>query len=153
GTWEFSTDKGKHWQALGSPTDSAALLLGADSLVRFRPTTANFNGTATLTYRTWNLTGGTAGSTKDLSGAGSVGDNTPFSGTTATAAAVITAVNDRPVLDAIVGPMLTPVDVDDLDPAGDLVSDLIGGRAHDVDSANLGIAVVGVKSKATQGTW
>ena len=65
GTWQYSTDTGTTWLTLTGVSTSAARLLKGDDAnykVRFVPS-ANFYGTATLTYQAWDQTSGTAGGT------------------------------------------------------------------------------------------
>ncbi|MGE0330061.1 MAG: SBBP repeat-containing protein [Ramlibacter sp.] len=97
GAWQYSTDGGTAWTAIGAPTGANALLLAADTLtrVRFVPT-ANFAGTvaAGLSFRAWDRTSGTAGGTASTT---TNGGNTAFSSATASAGVTVTAVNDTPV--------------------------------------------------------
>ncbi|HTT38056.1 MAG TPA: cadherin-like domain-containing protein, partial [Burkholderiales bacterium] len=95
GTWQYSTNGGSTWTAFGTPSNSAALLLAADAntYVRFVPN-ANWNGTVSgLTFRAWDQTSGTAGSTYDTT---SNGGTTAFSSATATANITVNSVNDAP---------------------------------------------------------
>ena len=66
GTWFYSTNGGANWTAVGVVSDSSALLLAADANTRlyFQPN-ANFNGTVTnaITFRAWDQSSGSAGST------------------------------------------------------------------------------------------
>jgi ELWxxDGT repeat protein len=84
GTWQFSTNGGTTWQNLGTPSESSARLLAADSLtkIRFVPN-AGFTGQVTLRYRAWDRTQGAAGST--LSTSGLTGTTGPFSTASVTA--------------------------------------------------------------------
>ncbi len=90
GTWYYSLNNGSAWTLVGSPSDSAALLLAADSSTRlyFKPTLTTFSGTAKITFRAWDRTSGTAGSTADTSTAS--GGTNAFS--TATDRATVTVV-------------------------------------------------------------
>jgi VCBS repeat-containing protein len=94
GNWFYSTDHGSTWSAIGSVSNTSARLLKADTSTRlyFQPK-ANFDGMVTngVTFRAWDQTSGSNGSTADTS---SSGNNTAFSTGTATAAITITAVND-----------------------------------------------------------
>jgi hypothetical protein len=74
--WEYSTDGGATWLALGGVNMSEVRLLETDALLRRRP---GSSGPATLTFRAWDGTEGVAGETADLSAAGSVGGSTAFS--------------------------------------------------------------------------
>ncbi|CAH2029841.1 tandem-95 repeat protein [Trichlorobacter ammonificans] len=106
GVWEYSTDNGTTWIAV--PADVAAgnafVLIAADQ-VRFRPTTADYNGTPadSLTVRLIDTSAGaaTSGSRPDLSGAGS-GGSTQYSdlANAVILSAVVTPVNDAPTLTA-----------------------------------------------------
>jgi VCBS repeat-containing protein len=58
GRWEYSTNNGNAWTVIGSASDTSAILLsGSSKLVRFIPD-PGFTGTATLTFRGWDMTGG-----------------------------------------------------------------------------------------------
>ncbi|WP_417459535.1 DUF4347 domain-containing protein [Kordiimonas sp.] len=108
GIWEYSTDNGSNWTSFsgttGSSVDisSAARLLdgtlsgGSTQLIRFVPD-ADYNGTATITYRAWDKSTDTAGNTADTS---TNGDTTAFSSATEQATITINAVNDEPTLTA-----------------------------------------------------
>jgi hypothetical protein len=89
GTWEYSTNAGGAWTAFGSLSESSARLLAADAntYVRFVPD-ANWNGTVMggITFRAWDQTSGTAGSTADAS---SNGGTTAFSSATASASITV----------------------------------------------------------------
>ncbi|WP_254175165.1 beta strand repeat-containing protein [Planktothrix pseudagardhii] len=93
GTWQYSTN-GTTWTNFPTVSNSNALLLDAGNKVRFQPT-AHYNGTITtaLTFRAWDKSTGTVGSTADTS---INGGTTAFSVNTATASITVTAVNDAP---------------------------------------------------------
>jgi hypothetical protein len=95
GAWQFSTDGGSTWSAFGSPTVGAARLLAADiaTFVRFVPNT-NYSGTVTsgLTFKAWDRTSGSAGSTADATVGGGT---TAFSAAGASASITVTACGDR----------------------------------------------------------
>jgi hypothetical protein len=80
--WEYSTDGGATWLALGGVDMSQVRLLETDALLRRRP---GSSGPATLTFQAWDGTEGVAGETTDLSAAGSVGGSTAFSAVSVTA--------------------------------------------------------------------
>ncbi|MFO0877626.1 MAG: Ig-like domain-containing protein [Gemmataceae bacterium] len=65
GRWEFSLDGGATWTQFTAATPTAALLLRASDLLRFTPFNS-FAGTTTLTYRAWDQSQGTAGTTMDV---------------------------------------------------------------------------------------
>jgi Tol biopolymer transport system component len=161
GSWFYSTDDGATWSALGAVTATSARLLAANATTRlyFRPT-ANYNGTATLTFRAWDQTSGTAGTTVDTS---TNGGASPFSTATDTADIVVNPVNDAPTLNASKSPLLGTIGKSAGAPdgaVGTLVSSLVDfanpsgqlDNVTDIDAgAVLGIAVIGADS--TNGTW
>ena len=150
GAWEYSTNGGSTWAAFGSPTTGAARLLAADAstYVRFAPN-ANYSGTVAngLTFRAWDRTSGTAGSTADTS---SNGGSTAFSAAAASTNIVVTASNTAPTLSGANN--LTAINEDPPANPGTLVSALIAGHVTDVDPGALaGVAVTAVDN--TNGTW
>jgi hypothetical protein len=70
GSWQYSTDGGSSWLALGAVSNESARLLAADPLtrVRFVPA-AGYNGTVAggLTFRAWDRTTGENGGLADTS--------------------------------------------------------------------------------------
>jgi hypothetical protein len=97
GVWEYSVDAGTTWQSLGGVSASAARLLQADNAahrIRFVPAT-NFAGTATATFRYWDQSSGTAGSTANVT---TNGGTSAFSASLLTLSALVTAVNDAPAV-------------------------------------------------------
>lgn len=125
GSLWYTTDGGSNWSALGSPSSAAARLLAADANTRvyFQPA-ANFNGTlgSAITFRAWDRTSGTAGSTADTT---VNGGTTAFSTATDTASVTVTAVNDAPTITAIADQTL----------AEDTASGAIAFTIGDVESA------------------
>ena len=125
GDWEFQVNGTGAWTPF-----AAGKTLAAVDRVRFVPD-AGFAGIAKLSYKAW--------------------DGTLTSKATETATLTINAVEDRPRLDTRGNPILTPVTAGDTNPAGDLVSSLLGSFATDVDpGADLGIAIT---SAGLGGTW
>ncbi len=152
GTWEYSTDGGTTWAAVGLVAQDDALLLRETDKVRFVPDGENADS-ASITYRAWDQSAGTAGDRADTT---TNGGSTSFSTATDTASVTVTAVNDAPALDNAGAMTLTDVNEDDANPAGDSVSAIIasagGDRITDVDAGAVeGIAVIGVDD--TNGTW
>ena len=85
GSWQYSTDGGSTWRALGSVSDESARLLAADALTRIRFVPApGYNGTVTggITFRAWDQTAGVNGS---LANASVNGGTSAFSTATETA--------------------------------------------------------------------
>ena len=158
GSWQFSIDNGVNWIPLGAPDSLNARLLASDATtrVRFLPN-ANFNGTVDtgLTFRAWDRTSGSNGSTADTS---VVGGTTAFSVATETASITVNPVNDAPVLENSGFMSLSAID-EDVPAAsnnGTLVGDIIasagGDRITDIDAGAVeGIAVIAVNN--ANGTW
>ncbi len=148
GAWQFSTNGGTTWSAVGSVSESSALLLRSIDRLRFVPDAENADA-ATVTYRAWDQTSGSTGTKVDTT---SNGGTTAFSTAQDTASITVTDVNDAPVLDNSGTPTLTTIDEDATTNNGDLVSAVIGSTITDVDTASLsGIAVTGVNN--SQGLW
>lgn len=96
GTWQYNTGAG--WTAVGAVSSSSARLLTSTSGLRFVPTPSFNNAqTATVTFRAWDQTSGTAGTTADVT---TNGGTTAFSTATETASIIVTAVNDAPIISA-----------------------------------------------------
>jgi hypothetical protein len=139
GNWQFNTGKGG-WQSIGAVSDGSALQLRPTDKVRLVPT-ANFAGVATLTYHTWDLATGTAGSKADTAGGG-------FS--SATESAVLT-IDDAPKVNAKVHPALGSVSAGGTT-AATAVSAFLTGAATDVNGGqSLGIQLTPASAKV--GTW
>ena len=95
GTVEWSADGGATWHT-DTPVAGEALLLGGDALLRYTPP-LNANGDRTITFHTWDGTGGY--NTGDHIAVANIvtGGTSPFSVATATHTLHITPVNDAPV--------------------------------------------------------
>ncbi|MDI9855895.1 DUF4347 domain-containing protein [Comamonas sp. 17RB] len=150
GTWQYSTDNST-WTDFGAVSSSSSLLIAATTYVRYVPDNAN-GETATLTFRAWDQTTGTA----SVNGIRSTADTTSNGGTTAfsTVTAVtnqpVTSLNDAPVMTGVL-PTLTGLNDTSTNNAGNLVSSLIGGST-DVDTGAVkGIAITGLTG--TYGKW
>ncbi|MFV3077980.1 beta strand repeat-containing protein, partial [Niveispirillum fermenti] len=157
GTWQYKSGSG-NWTAIGSVSASGALLLAHTDLVRFVPA-ANYNGsdTGSISFKAWDQSAGTAGSTGDTTSNGGTGANGEFTSTSASAGIIVNAVNDAPVLsDSTL--VLTTIPQTSGAPSGavgNLVSDLVslGGNVTDVDANPLtGVALIAA-STAEGGTW
>ncbi|THF63628.1 DUF4347 domain-containing protein [Pseudothauera nasutitermitis] len=151
GTWQYSTD-GVSWNGVGSVSNGAALLLSASTQVRYVPDGAN-GETATLTFRAWDATSGSASTntTRETADTGSNGGITAFSTGTAQAGMTIGSVNDAPVLTPA-APTLTGLNDTDTNNPGQTVASIVGASITDVDTGALeGIAITGLD--AGNGTW
>lgn len=147
GVWQYSRNGGLSWRAMGTVSASTARLLRSSDLVRFVPA-ANFYGTATISYKTWDLSTGNAGGFDDTNGPG-------FSSVSDVSIITVRPVNDRPVLNTLLTPTLPGVLNTDLNPAGVAVVSLIAGGAaiSDVDGPAQGIAVTGRFTPGGGGQW
>ena len=150
GTWQYSTDNST-WTDFGAVSSSSSLLIAATTYIRYVPDNAN-GETASLSFRAWDQTTGTA----SVNGIRSTADTTSNGGTTAfsTVTAVtnqpVTSLNDAPVMTGVL-PTLTGLTDASTNNAGNLVSSLIGGIT-DVDTGAVkGIAITGLTG--TYGKW
>jgi hypothetical protein len=96
GIWQVSTNSGSTWTAISSLTGSQHYLLSgvATNMIRFIPS-ANYNGSASLSFRAWDMTSETSGTTVSVA---STGGSTIYSSGTATATIQITGMNDAPIM-------------------------------------------------------
>ena len=99
GTWQYSLD-GSTFTVLGTVSESSALLLAENAVLRYIPDGKN-GETPTITYRAWDATGGANGVRADLTQSGTVGGSASFSANTDSASLTVTSVNDAPVLATI----------------------------------------------------
>ncbi len=99
GDWQYSLDNGTTWTDIGTVSESEALLLSTDSVIRFVPD-AEYQGEveAGITFCAWDQVYGTVGSTADVTVRG--GD-TSFSDGLETASITVQAVNDDPVINDV----------------------------------------------------
>ena len=79
GTWQYSTDGGSTWTAVGAVANNSALLLKSTDYLRLVP--SGSGSTASVTFCAWDQTSGTDGSKVDTT---TNGGNTAFSTATAT---------------------------------------------------------------------
>ncbi len=90
GTWQYSTNSGGSWTAVGTVSGNSALLLRSTDMLRFVPNGQNAT-TGDITFRAWDQTSGTFGTKVDVS---TNGGTTAFSTATEVASITVTAVND-----------------------------------------------------------
>ena len=160
GTWSYSLDEGQTWSSVGSVSQATAIPLRASDRLRFVPN-ANFNGTATVTYRGWDQSACVAGVRVNLTAVGLVGGTGPCSTGSVTATATVTPVNDAPGYVAGRSSLrLKPLAANtSFDFVGTTISELLGNCGSDVDtSAVAGIALIGLGSGGsyywnTGGSW
>ncbi|MDP3532560.1 MAG: SBBP repeat-containing protein, partial [Alphaproteobacteria bacterium] len=146
GIWQFSTDNGANWNAIGIVSETNALLLNETDKIRFVPN-ANFNGNdQPLGFKVWDKSSGTAGSLANTS------SSTAFSVNPANALLDVTPVNDAPTNPNNFDLAAIPEDILSGSNTGTLVSDIVtGSGSTDVDSALLDIAVTNATN--TNGIW
>jgi len=153
GSWQYSTNGGTNWFAVGAVADDAtALALSSATLVRFVPA-ADFNGAPpALTIRAVDSSYGgsfssTAGTeTRATLNAAANGGATAVSAATAAITTSITAVNDAPV-NAVPGAQATDEDTA-------LVFSGGNGNAitvSDVDTASVTVTLTATNGVATLG--
>ena len=93
GTWQYSINAGASWLNVGAVSDNSALLLRSTDKLRFVPDALNADS-ASVTFRAWDQTSGSAGTKVDAS---VNGGSTAFSTATESASITVTAVNDAPI--------------------------------------------------------
>ncbi len=160
GEWQYWNGNG--WVAVGPASDGNALLLSADTMLRFLPV-ANWNGQPpSLMVRLVDDSQGAivSGGRVDLKSLG-VGGTTPYSVSAILLDSQVTAVNDAPVATGTTA-TLPSMSEDSANPAGATVSTLFGGLFSDPtdavaggSSANAfaGVLVIGNAATAAQGSW
>ncbi len=158
GAWEYTTNNGATWKALGKVSNASARLLAADTATRIRfVPNPGFTGLVApaITFRAWDQTSGANGG---VGNATKNGGRTAFSSATASASITVTPVTHAPVLNTSLTLSLSPIDEDVADAAnaGTLLRDVLlasGGRAAitDADADPQGIAITGADE--THGFW
>ncbi|MCG6122851.1 MAG: DUF4347 domain-containing protein [Microvirga sp.] len=139
GVWQYSTDGGADWTAVGAVDGDSALLLRGSDQLRFL-TNGVGGGTGSLSFRAWDQTGG--GAAGDMVAIGATGGESAFSTQIAGATIAVADVNDAPTLgEASVA--LTGID-ENTTSAATSVDDILTGLAFaDVDGPSSGLAVIG----------
>lgn len=97
GKWQFSLDNGTSWTDVGAVSNTTALILNTTNKVRYVPDGVH-GETATLIYKAWDQTSGTAGLEGTKRDTTISGGTSAYSSGTDTASVVVTAVNDAPVV-------------------------------------------------------
>ncbi|WP_454017378.1 hypothetical protein [Azospirillum sp. Marseille-Q6669] len=158
GVWQYWTGTG--WAAVGAASDGNALLLAANTALRFVPA-ANWNGTTpALTVRLIDDSQGvvTSGGRVALA---SVGGDSRYSAGTVALTTAVTPVNDAPVATGTAATLPTIAE-DTANPAGTTVSSLFGHLFSDAADAVsggsaadtlAGVVVVGNAATVAQGAW
>jgi len=155
GSWEYSTDGGSQWTTVANINDSAALLLNSSDLIRFKPDGENGSTASdnTLSFRAWDKTSGSAGSTADTT---TNGNTSAFSAVSASASIAVTATNDAPLLLSTGDAVFDNITENDVNNNGMTVTALLasGGNNQITDSDDnsvIGIALTAGTS--TNGSW
>ena len=147
GTWQYSTDGGTNWNAVGTVSGSSALLLRSTDLVRFVPNGSNATS-GSFVFRAWDQTSGAFGTKVDVS---TNGGTTAFSSGTEVASITVSAVNDAPIITNASTYSLTSINENSTS-SGVTAATILGSTGHtDVDSSSsTGIAITG---RSGTGTW
>lgn len=139
GTWEYSTNGGSSWSAVGSVAGNSALLLRSADRIRFTPN-ANNGTSASLTYKAWDQTFGAFGAKVDTTVSGGTA---AFSTSSDTASITVTSVNDAPVL-ATTTLALAGITEDASAGPGQTIASILGSNLTDVDAGAIqGVAITG----------
>ena len=166
GEWQYSTDGGTTWAAIGSRTDANALLLDATAKVRFVPAADFFGTPAALKVRLveTNNNGDTTATTGSLTSGQTVstatnGSSSRYSAAMVTLSTSVTNVNDRPTISA------TPLTMQEDTPVGKTLTSILGSYSDAADnqtgiaggdkaSGAIGyVAIVGNTTDASLGHW
>ncbi|ELT0254801.1 tandem-95 repeat protein [Escherichia coli] len=166
GEWQYSTDGGTTWAAIGSRTDANALLLDATAKVRFEPAADFFGTPAALKVRLveTNNNGDTTATTGSLTSGQTVstatnGSSSRYSAAMVTLSTSVTNVNDRPTISA------TPLTMQEDTPVGKTLTSILGSYSDAADnqtgiagggnaSGTIGyVAIVGNTTDASLGHW
>ena len=166
GEWQYSTDGGTTWAAIGSRTDANALLLDATAKVRFVPAADFFGTPAALKVRLveTNNNGDTTATTGSLTSGQTVstatnGSSSRYSAAMVTLSTSVTNVNDRPTISA------TPLTMQEDTPVGKTLTSILGSYSDAADnqtgiagggnaSGTIGyVAIVGNTTDASLGHW
>ncbi|WP_265947903.1 beta strand repeat-containing protein [Dechloromonas sp. A34] len=159
GTWQYSTDGGASWIALGDATLASAVTLQGTDLLRFVPA-ANYNGDATQLRANLIESGVSITSGDVVNLVGATGGTTHYSQSTVLLSETVTPVDDPSVLVAdsrtvaedhpATGNVLT--NDSDVDNALSVVSFSVGGTAYAVGAVAT-LTGVGTLTMATNGSY
>jgi len=151
GQWQYSLNSGSTWTNFGAASPSAARLLRLTDLVRFVPN-ATYTGSAGISYRAWDQTTGTAGSTANISTTASIGGSTAFSTAVDSASVNVSYANAAPVLNTSGTFTLPYVKSNSTTPPSMQVSTLLGTNVTDANAGALkGLAITAIDN--TKGYW
>ncbi|MBF0621417.1 MAG: tandem-95 repeat protein, partial [Magnetococcales bacterium] len=124
GMWQYSLDSGSSWNDMDGLSDSNALTLAymSGTYVRFVPN-ADWSGDAGISFRAWDQTTGSDGTTTDAS---TVGGGSAFSETLIESSVTVYGSNDAPTL-TIPGTYYTVDEDSDLTLTGLAIDDIDAG--------------------------
>ncbi|MBE0625935.1 MAG: DUF4347 domain-containing protein [Burkholderiales bacterium] len=100
GSWQYSTDGGTTWNAVGAVSVNSGLLLDTANMIRFNPD-GNSAGSGVLSYRAWDETSGSVGAKLDTS---TFGGSSAFSIASDSASITVTAPTG-PILSGASAPL------------------------------------------------
>ena len=106
GVWQYSVDGGTNWLDVGAVSNGSALLLRASDRLRFVPDGSQ-PASASLGFRAWDQTEGSAGARVGTAGSGGT---SAFSSAIETATITVSDVADAPTLTAVEGSALSFVE-------------------------------------------
>ncbi len=179
GSWEYSTNGGSTWSAVGTVSNSSALLLRSTDWVRFVPNGQNAT-TGDMTFRAWDQTGATAGQQGTKVDTSTNGGTSAFSSATEVASITVTAINDIPIIAGLDGDVraytedsaavllgsttgITDVDSTDFNTGtltvsfiagSDSAEDVLGIRNEGTGAGQIGVSGANVTfGGVTIGTW
>lgn len=135
GSWEYATTLPPEWKPVGVVSETAALLLGDESRLRFVPNPDYFGSTDEIVFRAWDRTSGKIGQRNVNTSVN--GGSSAFSANTGEIGGRVLPVNDLPVLSGL--PTEPGLYVED-DPQFYVLGDAI--TVTDIDNALLASAVV-----------
>jgi len=132
GQWQYSTD-GSTWTAVSSVSGSSSLLLSNTTRLRFVPGDDE-SVTATLSYRAWDQTTGTASTnaTPQFASTTVTGGSTAFDDDSRLVRAVVSDVADAPVIGNLSGDTLNYAEGD----LAQLIDQNTAATVTDVDSTD-----------------
>ncbi|NVJ90387.1 MAG: tandem-95 repeat protein, partial [Methylocystaceae bacterium] len=96
-SWQYYNDTSNQWVDMSMASDNAAVLLDANTRVRYMPD-GDFSGSKSFQFHLWDGTQGTNQSTYDITSNGGFGGTTAFGADLLTSTIEVTPVNDAPVL-------------------------------------------------------
>jgi hypothetical protein len=145
GAWQYQLSGTPDWNMIPGVTAANPFLLKANDRVRFNAL-PDFIGTRSISFKAWDQSAGTAGTTMAVAGSNA------FSKAIGSSMLTIGTLNNRPILNPKLVNPFTHVQTNATDPPGNTVASLLGNAVVDLDAANgQGIALTSAATKL--GTW